>query len=113
MVVTCALSTVAFAASFAATSRTLGAAKVAVPSCDAGGFTIVQNLTGANVSSVTIGGIASACATGTLSVTVNNGTTNSSGTAVVPAGGGSMTVTLAAVVAFRQANEVDVAIVGP
>ena len=46
-------------------------------------------------------------------MTVNNGTTNSSGTAVVSAGGGSMTVTLAAVVAFRQANEVDVAIVGP
>ncbi|HUL84499.1 MAG TPA: hypothetical protein VLX89_03155 [Actinomycetota bacterium] len=113
VVVTCALSSVAFAASLAPTSRTLGAGKVAVPSCDAGGFTIVQNLTGANVSSVTIGGIAATCATGTLSVTVNNGTTNSSGTAVVPAGGGSMTVTLAAAVAFRQANEVDVAIVGP
>ena len=73
----------------------------------------MQNLTGSNVSSVTIGGIAATCATGTLSVTVNNGTANSSGTAVVPAGGGSMTVTLAAAVAFRQANEVDVAIVGP
>jgi hypothetical protein len=113
VVVTCALSSVAFAASLASASRTLGAGKVAVPSCDTGGFTIVQNLTGSNVSSVAIGGIAATCATGTLSVTVNNGITNSSGTAVVPAGGGSMTVTLAAAVAFRQANEVDVAIVGP
>ncbi|HTG47743.1 MAG TPA: hypothetical protein VK646_08830 [Actinomycetota bacterium] len=113
VVVACAATTVAFAASLPPTSRTLGAGKTAVPSCDTGGFSIVLNLTAANVSSVTIGGIAAACATGVLSVNVNNGTTNSSGTGTVPAGGGSMTVTLAATVPFRQASEVDVAITGP
>ena len=111
--VTVALAGIAFAASLSTSSSTLGAGTSVVAPCDPNGVTIVQNLAGANVSSVTIGSIASACANGALSVTVNNGLANSSGSGTVPAGGGSMTVTLAAAVALREADEVDVAIAGP
>jgi hypothetical protein len=75
--------------------------------------TVIQNLSGANVISVTVGGIASGCATGTLSATVDNGTSSSSGTGTVPAGGGSMTVTLSAAVPAKDGEEIDVAITGP
>jgi hypothetical protein len=65
------------------------------------------------VTSVTISGIASACGKATLSVTVNNGTANSTGTGVVPASGGSMTVALAAGVAMKDSDQIDVTITGP
>ena len=49
----------------------------------------------------------------TLQVTVNNGVTNSSGSAAVPAGGGSVTVTLGAAVAVTTATQTDMVLVGP
>jgi hypothetical protein len=86
---------------------------VAVPRCDTDGFTLLQNLSGSNVVSVTVGGIAAACATGNMSVTLNNGTTNSTGTVTVPAGGGSVTVTLTIAVAVKDAEQIDVSVTGP
>ena len=56
-----------------------------MPRCDTDGVTIVPVLSGANVASVTVGGISANCAGGTLSVNVNNGVANSSGSGVVPA----------------------------
>src|SRR5690349_20834076 len=91
--------TVGNAASLSTGSKSLGAQGVAVPRCDTDAYTIVQNLTSTNVVSVTVSGIASACATATMSATVNNGVTSSSGSATVPAGGGSLTITLALPVA--------------
>src|SRR2546423_6914843 len=81
--------TVGNAASLSTGSKSLGSQGVAVPRCDADGYTIVQNLTASNVVSVTVSGIASACATATMAATVNNGLTNSSGSTAVPAGGGA------------------------
>lgn len=104
---------VGHASSLALGARSLGAASTAVAQCDTDGFTVVQNLTGANVVSVTVGQIAAACAAGTLRVTLNNGTANSSGSATVPGGGGSMTVPLGSAVAADDAGQVDVAISGP
>ena len=104
---------VGHAASLAMGSKSLGAQSAAVPKCDTDGFTLVHNLSVSNVVSVTVGSIAAACAAGVLSVTVNNGLTNSSGSATVPAGGGSLTVTLALPVLAADVEQVDVSVVGP
>ena len=101
------------AASLAAASKTLGAKGTVVSPCDTDGFTIVPNLTLINVTSVTVGAINAACAAGTLSVTVNNTLTNSTGSAAVPAVGGSVTVTLALPVTARDVEQIDVSITGP
>jgi hypothetical protein len=106
-------ATVGHASSLNTATNSLGAANTAVAKCDTDGVTVLQVLTANNVTSVTIGGIASACAGGTLSVTVNNGTTNSTGSAAVPGGGGSMTVALAAGVAMKDSDQIDVSITGP
>ncbi|MEP7060638.1 MAG: hypothetical protein ABI828_07890 [Actinomycetota bacterium] len=106
-------ATVGHASSLNTATNSVGAGKVAVATCDNDGVTVLQVLTGNNVTSVTIGGIAAACAAGTLSVTVNNGTANSTGSAAVPGGGGSMTVALAASVAMKDSDQIDVTITGP
>ena len=108
-----ALPVVGHASSLALGSRSLGTASTTVARCDTDGFGVVQNLSGANVVSVTVSQIAAACAGGTLRVTLNNGTTNSSGSGTVPGGGGSMTVTLGSAVAADDAGEIDVAVSGP
>ena len=102
------LASLGFASSLPTATRKLGANSAAV-----GGVTILQNLTGTNVVSVTVGGIASTCGGATLSLTLNNGLTSSSGSGVVPAAGGSMTVALAAAVAVRDSARIDVVIPGP
>jgi len=101
------------AASIGTTSTTLGAGKAAVTACDTDGVTVTPVLTGSNVTVVSVGGVAVACAGGSISVTVNDGVSNSSGTAPVPVGGGAMTVTLASAVAMKDSDEIDVVITGP
>ena len=102
-----------FASNLGSASRGLGTNTAPVSRCDTDGVTMIQNLSGANVISVTVGSIAAACATGSISVNLNNGTTNSGGTGTVPAGGGSVTVTLAAAVAARDAETIQTVISGP
>lgn len=107
-------ATVGHASSLSTAAQGLGAGKSAVARCDADGVTTTQVLTVNNVTSVTIAGIAAACGTATLSVTVNNNAgSNSTGSAVVPGGGGSMTVALAAGVPMKDSDQVDVTITGP
>ena len=107
------LASVGLAASLGSSSKALGAGNVLISRCDSDGVTVTQNLSGSNVVSVTVGGIAASCAGGSLSVTVDNATASSSGSATVPGGGGSMTVALAAAVAEKDADQVDLAISGP
>src|SRR5436309_16024765 len=83
-----ASSAFGYAASHTVGTKTLGGTNASVAPCDADGVTIVHNLSGSNVASVTIASIASACANASLSVNVNNGSANSSGSGTVPAGGG-------------------------
>ena len=104
---------VAHASSQSTGSRRLAANAATVTRCDTDGVSVLQNLSGANVISVTVGSIVAACGNGTLALALNNGTTSSSGSAAVPAAGGSVTVTLAAAVAAKDADEVDIAISGP
>lgn len=101
------------AASLAAGSGSLGAGSVAMPRCTTAGLGVIQNLSGSNVISVTVSGLSSACGNGSLQVAVNNGTASSTGSATVPTGGGSITVTLATAVAVSTAETTDVMVVGP
>jgi hypothetical protein len=113
VVVAAAAPVYGFAANLGSASRRLGANAAPVSRCDTDGVTMIQNLAGANVVSVTVGSIAAACANGSISVNLNNGTTNSGGTGTVPAGGGSVTVTLAVAVAARDAETIQAVISGP
>jgi|GEM_PF-2975879 len=106
-------ATVGHASNLSTTAQSLGAGKSPIAKCDSDGVTTVQVLTGNNVTSVTVGGIAPACSAATLSVTVDNGTTNSTGSAAVPGGGGSMTVALAAGVLMKDSDQIDVTLTGP
>jgi hypothetical protein len=101
------------AASLTLSSATLGAAKVATPRCTVAGLTVFQNLSAGTVVSDTVGGLPAACGTATLQVTVNNGTVNAAGSAAVPAGGGSVTVTLASAPAVSMAEQTDLVLIGP
>jgi hypothetical protein len=104
---------VGLAASIVLSSASVGAARTATPRCTNASLSVLQNLSSGTVVSVTVGGLPAACAGATLQVTVNNGTTNASGSATVPAGGGSATATLGAAPALKVADEVDLVLTGP
>jgi hypothetical protein len=104
---------VGLAASLTLTTHSLGAGAASSPRCATSSLAVVQNLTGTNVFSVTVGSVPAACAGATLSLTVNNGATSSGGSAIIPAGGGSVTVTLASAVGVTSAEETDLVVVGP
>jgi len=93
-------------------SRTLASSRATVAACDSDGLSVVRALSGTNVVSVTVGGIAAACGNGALSLTVSNGMTSTSGTAVVPAAGGSVLLTLATPILATDAMTTDLTIVG-
>ena len=103
---------VGHATSLSTGSGSLGAGKATVSRCDSDGFTVVPTVVGTatTVSGVAVSGIASGCAGQTLSAAVNNGTTSSTGSAVVPVGGGSVSITFAAAVTGTQGMQFDVAI---
>ena len=101
------------AASLSLTSGTLGAATTATPRCTAAGLSVLQNLSAGTVISVTVGTLPAACGGATLQVTVNNGATNASGSAAVPGGGGSVTVTLGSAPAVTASEQTDLVLVGP
>jgi len=105
---------VGHAASITTASPSLGGKAATVGRCDTDGFTLVETVVGTstNVTGVTVSGIAAACAGQTLSAALNNGTTSSSGTATVPAGGGTVTITFASAVPGTGGGELDVAVGG-
>ena len=101
------------AASLSVSSGDLGAAHQSVARCGTAGLSVIQNLSGSNVISVTVGGLPSTCGSSTLQLTVYNGSTTSSGSAAVPAAGGSVTVTLATAIAAAVSERTDLIVVGP
>ena len=101
------------AASLSFASGTLGAATTATPRCTTAGLTVFQNLSVSTVTSVTVGPLPAGCGGATLQVTVNNGTANGSGSAAVPVGGGSVTVTLGSAPAVTASDQIDLVLVGP
>jgi hypothetical protein len=103
----------ASAASLNASTGTLGAVKQSVPRCTTANLLVVNNLSGSNVASVTVSSIPASCASATIQAAVNNGTANGSGSSTVPAGGGSVTVTLGTAVAVTTNIQTEVLMTGP
>jgi hypothetical protein len=102
------------ASSLATGTATLGDSSAGVTRCDTDGFTITPTIVGTatTVSGLTVAGINAACAGQTLTADVNNGLANSTASAVVPAGGGSVSLTLATAVAGREGIQYDVTVSG-
>jgi hypothetical protein len=103
----------AFASALSVGAGSVGMGSTSVPRCTTAGLGVIQNLSGSNVISVTVSGLPSGCATATLQVTVNNQSTSSGGSATVPAGGGSVTVSLGSAVAIASTEQVDLVLTGP
>lgn len=112
-IVAIACCCVGLAASVTLTSNSVAANDVSTPRCTSAGLLVLPNLSGANVASVTVSSLPSACGGATIQAAVNNGTTSSSGSNTVPAGGGSVTITLAAAVAAAVGMELDIVVAGP
>jgi len=102
-----------FASSLPSSSSTLGAASAVVGKCQTSALTVTQGLSGSNVATVTVAGITAACGGGTLTAAVDNVTSSSTGSAAIPAAGGSVTVTLATSVALKDVERIDVSISVP
>ncbi len=111
--VTCGVISRADASSLATATDGIGAGAVAIGRCTSAGLSVLPNLAGATVVSVTVASLPAGCGNATLEVTVHNGLTSSSGTATVPAGGGSVTVPLALAIALLTSVETDLVLVGP
>lgn len=93
-----AVLVVALAASLTPSSRGLGASTVTIAACDGDGFAYRYAIdTAGKIVSVTIDSIASACAGGTLRVTLANGASAAigSGAVALPSTGFSGTATVA------------------
>ncbi|MBI5158436.1 MAG: hypothetical protein HZA58_10585 [Acidimicrobiia bacterium] len=106
---TAALASPALAATLGSTSRSLGAGAAAVTRCDSDGLATRPNLSGTTVVSVTVSGIASECEDLIVRATVTGGT-SSSGSTVIPSGGGTLTVTLAAAVGVVESMRIDLTV---
>jgi hypothetical protein len=110
---TVAGATVGSAASISVTTGAVGAAMVVVPRCTTTGLLVVNNLSGSNVASVTVSSIPAGCAAATIQAAVNNGTTSGSGSATVPAGGGTVTVSLSSTPAATTNIQTEILFTGP
>ncbi|MGH9036647.1 MAG: hypothetical protein ACRD0O_12870 [Acidimicrobiia bacterium] len=105
---------VASAARLTVSDGAIAAGKGAPAVCDADGVTVAQVVSGTSVASVDVAGIAADCAGGTVKVTVRNGTdTAQEGTATIPAGGGSVNVSLASPVPLKDSHLIGVFLQGP
>ena len=101
------------AASLAAGTASLGSAQAALGRCVTSGLSVMPVLSGTTWTGVTVNGVPAGCGGGTLQLTVNTGTTNSSGAAAVPVGGGTVTITLATAQTVDANMESDLVFVGP
>lgn len=110
---TASAASIGAAASLALASGSLGFATVATPRCATTAMTVTPALTATAVSSVTVGIIPASCGGATLNVTADDGTSTASGSAVIPGGGGSVTVALSGAVTLLTSVRIDLVAVGP
>ena len=105
----------ASAATVSSSTANLAAVQVAVPRCSTPGMQVIETVSNsATITAVTVNGIDPVCAGGVLDLTVNSGGgTTTGGSATVPSGGGSLTITLGTPPALVAGSEVDLVVVGP
>jgi len=108
-----AWTVVGAAASMTVSADSIGAAVANTPRCTSAALSVLPNLSSGTVVSVTVANVPSACGGATLQATVNNGVANASGSSVVPAAGGAVTVTLSGAPALVVADQIDLVVVGP
>jgi hypothetical protein len=101
------------AAALSASSGQLGAATRTLPRCTAAGFTVTNDLSANTIVSVTIGGLPASCGGALLQAAVTDGTIIGSGSATVPASGGSVTVTLSSAPLLLAVDRTDIVLIGP
>jgi hypothetical protein len=118
--VVAAIAFVAFAAQLGLAPGNAGAGATPIARCDADGFTISYGLTGPNVSSVTVGGIADpACEGASVTVTLTStaGAAIGSGTGTVPTDGDALdnavAVTISPTPSEVSVTGIQVVLVGP
>jgi len=112
LVVVAGSAVVGRAANLGGTSHTIGAGTASIVPCATVGITMTET-GGATITSITLTNIPAACGGAALVATFNNNaaaTSTASGT--VPAGGGSMTLTLSASIALTDASQVDIVMTG-
>lgn len=110
-----AVVTVASASSLLVSTASLGAATAATLPCTTGALSVVPvyDATGTLISSVSVGVLPSACGGGILQVGVTAGGTSGTGSMTVPAGGGTVTVTLSPQPPLGTVTSSSAVIVGP
>ncbi len=101
------------AASLSFSVTSIGAGTTSIPRCPVGSLSVGQTLVGSSLTAVVVSAIPSECGGATVQVAANNGVTSSSGSGVVPGGGGSVSVTLSAAVPLRSSTQIDVLLTGP
>ena len=114
-VVVVTTATVAAASSLGGVAGdSMGAGDAPIAACDTG-FTVSYTTSGGNVTAVTVGDIAAACAGGVLRVTVKNSTGASiaAGGPQTLAAGASATASVAPQPVAEDVTGVDISIVGP
>ena len=108
-----ALLSIGHAASANVSGGAIGMGRLSVARCTTAGLTVVPNLSVLNVVSVAVGSLPAACGNATLQVTVVAGAASGSGSATIPAAGGSVMVTLSPAVAAAASERIDLVVLGP
>jgi len=118
LAVTAAAATFAAAASLGVTSLALGAGNSSISACDPDGFTFSRSVNSSGqITSMTVSGIAAACAGGTLTLTITDTSDASigSGSAALPSTGfsGSASITPSPTPVTPRTNHYQAIVVGP
>jgi len=113
VVLATAAATTAVAAGLAFTSTRLGAATVSSPRCTANGLDVLPTLSGSTVAGVTVRSLPAACGGAVIRVSANNGTASASGSSVVAAGGGSVSIAISGGPGMDANVEIDLVMEGP
>lgn len=94
-------------------SGSLGAGSATVSSCDTDGFAVEYTLSAAKVTTATVGGINSNCGGGNMTLTLTGAGSAAlgDGTGTVPAGGGSLAITIASQPDAELVSGVHVAVI--
>jgi hypothetical protein len=113
LVVVAGTAVVGHAAGLGVSSHAIGAGLVTITRCGTAAAITVTETGGATITGLSLTNIPSSCAGASLTATLNgNGGTTSTATGIVPAGGGTLALTLTTHVPLTQAGQVDIVMTG-